>query len=264
MRGRPATKLANTEYAIYRSPEDTRRTPFGFFVQIPDFPTRWDANQVFDVRCKEDQSRDFLAFLDSLYKTSGIRFRKLALHHPATAAHLIPTLREAGWDCQRHLMMTLDDSPDSPLDTRFSIRRVDLHSAELNEIYEDNEELRYRRSQDARLGGEILIAEAAGVPVGATGWFVVDGIARFRLIETVPQYRRYGVATALIRYIAQRTRNEGVRTLCLHCPEMGPQDLYKRLGFKAHGELWYCVLLERREPATGDRLKRALNCPPAR
>src|SRR6185437_4478039 len=254
MRARPAARLANTEYAIYHSPQETRRTPFGFFVQIPDFPTRWDANQMFDVRCKEHQSQGFLEFLDSQYKPSGIRFRKLALHHPSTAAHLIPTLREAGWDCRRHLMMTLDDLHDSPADTRFSIRRVDSHSAELNQIYEDNEELRYRRSQDARLGGEVLIAETAGVPVGATGWFAVDGIARFRLIETLPQYRRCGVATALVRYVAQRTRSEGIRTLCLHCPETGPQSLYAKLGFKTQGELWYCVLLEQREPTTGDRL----------
>lgn len=247
MRARLAARLANTEYAIYRSPEETRRTPFGSFVQISDFPTRWDANQMFDVRCKEEQSRTFLTFLDSLYETSGIRFRKLALHHPATAAHLIPTLREAGWDCRRHLMMTLGDFHDSPPDPRFTIRRVDSHSAELNQIYEDNEELRYRRSQDARLGGEILIAEASGVPVGATGWFVVNGIARFRLIETVLQYRRCGVATALVRYVAQRTRSEGIRTLCLHCPEMGPQSLYASLDFKARADLWYCVLLEPEE-----------------
>ena len=152
-------------------------------------------------------------------------------------------------------MMTLDDFHQSSIDPRFTIRRVDSHSAELNQIYEDNEELRYRRSQDARLGGEVLIAEAAGVPVGATGWFEVDGVARFRLIETVLQYRRCGIATTLVRYVAQRTRNEGIRTLCLHCPETGPQSLYASLGFKTRADLWYCVLLEPEERAAASTLQ---------
>ena len=236
-----ADKLAATEYAIYSSPAHLHPGRFGIFVSIPDFPTRWDANQMFDLRCKKDQIPDLLSDLETLYKPTGAGFRKLAFHHTATARHLPDTLLFLGWDCRRHWMMTLDAFPEIPPNPSVAIRTVPFHAAELALIYDDPEELRYRQAQDDRLAGEALIAEIAGEPAGATGWFLVDGIARFRLIHTVPSHRRRGVAAALIREVVRRTSDRGIRRLCLHCPEQGPLRLYQSLGFQIRGLLWYCV-----------------------
>jgi GNAT superfamily N-acetyltransferase len=234
-------KLAATEYAIYSSPGHMHRSRFGIFVLIPGFPTRWDANQMFQVRCEKNQTDALLSELETLYQGTGADFRKLAFHHAPTARHLPDTLLSSGWDCQRHWMMTLGRIPEAGPDTRLSIRGVAYDAAELAHIYDDLEELRYRQAQDRRLGGETLIAEIGGEPVGATGWFVVDGIARFRLIHTVPRFRRRGVATALIREVVARTRTQAIRRLCIHCPEKGPLSLYQGLGFQSRGLLWYCV-----------------------
>jgi len=241
-------RLAATEYAIYSSPGHMHRSRFGVFVHIPDFPTRWDANQIFNVRCEKGHTDSFLSELEALYEGTGVSFRKLAFHHTPTAEHLIPTLVASGWDCQRAWMMILSDAPEIPANPQLSIRSVSFHSRELGRIYDDAEELRYRQAQDDRLGGETLIAEAGGVPVGTTGWFVVGGIARFRPVHTIPSYRRRGVATALIRHIIEQTKSHGIQQLCIQCSEHGPVSLYHGLGFKTQGEMWCCV---RRTADTG-------------
>ena len=236
-----AEKLAATEYAIYNSPGHTHRSRFGLFVSIPGFPTRWDANQLFQVCCEARQTDALLLELERLYKATGAAFRKLAFHDAATANHLPDSLLSRGWDCQRHMMMTCDTLPEAAPAPGVSIRTVPYDASELTRVYDDPEELRYRQAQDVRLGGEVLIAEIGGAPVGATGWFVVDGFARFRLIHTVAAYRRRGVATELIREISRRTACRGIRQLCIHCPESGPLGLYRGLGFQTRGVLWYCV-----------------------
>jgi GNAT superfamily N-acetyltransferase len=236
-----AEKLAATEYAIYSSPGHMHRSRFGIFVSLPDFPTRWDANQMFQVRCEKDQIDALLPELETLYKGTVAGFRKLAFHHAPTAEHLPDALLSLGWNCQRHMMMTLGTLPEAAPDPRVSVHGVAFDAAELARIYDDLDELRYRQAQDIRLGGEALIAEMDGEPVGATGWFVVDGIARFRLIHTIPGSRRRGVATALIREVVRRTRSRGIRQICIHCPEKGPIGLYRGLGFQTQGLLWYCV-----------------------
>jgi GNAT superfamily N-acetyltransferase len=138
-------------------------------------------------------------------------------------------------------MMTLDTLSEAAPDPGVSIRTVPFVAAELTRVYDDLEELRYRQSQDIRLGGEALIAEIGGVPAGATGWFVAGGVARFRLIHSIAGHRRRGVATALIREVIRRTASRGIRPLCIHCPEKGPIGLYRGLGFQTQGVLWYCV-----------------------
>jgi GNAT superfamily N-acetyltransferase len=234
-------KLAATEYAVYSSPGHMLRTRFGIFVSMADFPTRWDANQMFQVHCEKNQTGALLSDLETLYKGTDAGFRKLAFHEATTAKHLPDALLSLGWDCQRHLMMTLGASPEAAPDPNVSIRSVAFDAVELARIYDDLEELRYRQAQDIRLGGEALIAEMDGEPVGATGWFLVDGIARFRLLHTIPSCRRRGVATALIREVVRRTRSQGIYPLCIHCPEKGPAGLYRTLGFQTQGLLWYCV-----------------------
>jgi GNAT superfamily N-acetyltransferase len=234
-------KLAATEYAIYSSPGHTRRTPFGTFVSIPGFPTRWDANQMFGVHCEKDQTNALLSHLQMFYEGTGAGFRKLAFHDARTAEHLPYSLLSLGWDCQRHLMMILGARSAAVPDPKVVIRTVPFDGPELTRVYDDLEELRYRQAQDIRLGGEALIAELDGAPAGATGWFVAGGVARFRLIHTVAGFRRRGVATALIREVIRRTASPGIRPLCIHCPENGPIDLYRNLGFQTRGVLWYCV-----------------------
>jgi GNAT superfamily N-acetyltransferase len=211
-------------------------------VSIPDFPTRWDANQLFDVQCPSGEAEALLADLEQLYGRRPAAFRKLAFHCTETASHLLPVLLGSGWRCRRHWMMTLNAFPEVEAARELKIREVPFHDPGLDRVYDDPEELRYRRSQDRRLGGGALIAEIGGVPAGATGWFVVDGIVRFRLLHTVEGYRRRGVATALIQAVVERTRSDGIGELCIHCPEDGPARLYRNLGFEAKGELWYCVL----------------------
>jgi GNAT superfamily N-acetyltransferase len=102
--------------------------------------------------------------------------------------------------------------------------------------------LGYRQAQDPRLGGEALIGYVDDRPVGTTGWFIVDGVARFRPVSTIASYRRRGVATTLIRYVQDHPAVAAADGLVIYCSDDGPVPLYEQLGFVRYYEQWSCFL----------------------
>jgi GNAT superfamily N-acetyltransferase len=236
-------RLAETEYVSVADPAYVRKTPHGRFVCDPRFPDRHDGNQLFDCRWLEGEVEDFIAFVEDLYAGTGLGFRKISGHDEVTVSRLKTPLEERGWRYQKTWMMTFDQKPRRPVNPEVRVEVVDCQTnPHLEKIHAERGRseggFRYMRAQEPRLGGETLIAWLDGEPVGMTGWFVVNGVARFRNVGTVERARGRRVATTLIRYVQDHPIVREQDALTIHCAEDGPLPLYESLGFRKQGFMW--------------------------
>lgn len=247
-----AERLVATEYAFYDNPATTDQTPFGRWTTDPRFPTRHDANQLFDVRCTPDQTDDLLTYLEELYRPTGLRFRKLTLHHGPTADHLLPLLASRGWSVRPTWVTQFLREPQRSVNPDVEIRSIPFDDPEDHFRMIDDadthspESYLHHHAQSDRLGGEMIVAYLDGQPAGKTGWYVTDGIARFRGIDTLEAFRKQGVATTMIRYVQEHPTVRAADALTIHVGDDGPVALYEQLGFVKVGIYWSCLkLLER-------------------
>ena len=237
-----ADRLAETEYTAASDPAFTKRTRFGRFVDIPQFPGRRDAHHLMDVRAREDEVEEMLAELSELYAPTGLPFLKLKGHDPATFAHLEPTLEGKGWSLERVWMMTHQKPPARPLNPKVQVEAVEPTSEDLKRVSPpeefDEERRAYHLSQDPRLGGEVLVAYLEGQPVGSTGWFVVNGVARYRGVYVQPAARGQNVASTMIQHVQNHPAVRAQDALTIHVGEDGPVRLYEALGFVKRSPFW--------------------------
>ena len=86
-------------------------------------------------------------------------------------------------------------------------------------------------------------------PVASAGLLVLDWAPHFRDREgeqrgyvlnvfVEPEYRRRGLAQALVRLCLEETRRRGIRVVALHATKAG-QHVYEKLGFQCSNEMMY-------------------------
>lgn len=86
-------------------------------------------------------------------------------------------------------------------------------------------------------------------PVASAGLLVLDWAPHFRDPEgeqrgyvlnvfVEPEYRRRGLAQALVRLCLEETRRRGIRVVALHATKEG-QHVYEKLGFQCSNEMMY-------------------------
>jgi len=106
----------------------------------------------------------------------------------------------------------------------------------------------FHRSQDARVGGERIVAYIDGRPAASTGWHVMDGIVRYRHVDTQEWARNQGAATTMLHYVQQhpvvQAQGAARRALTIFCGEDGPLPLYEQMGFVKQGFMWEFLLLD--------------------
>ena len=229
------TRVGETEY-VEVDPQYVRPSHFGDFYAHPDFPDRYDANQLCRVRCEPDEVPSMLEELEDLYRPTGLDFRKVSGYDPDVWSHLGPTLEDRGWrSWTTRLLVQKAESVRVP-NPEVRVVSVPSDSPDLEAFYRDEDGLErgfvLARSQSARMGGEHLIGYVDGEPAGCTGWFVRDGIARFRHVLTAPVFRGQGVATTLIRHVQDHPAVAACDALAIMVGEDGPGPLYEQLGFR--------------------------------
>lgn len=234
-------RLAETEYASFDDGIHGHKTPFGDFVTHPDFPGRWDCNQILRCKCSFENVGKMLDELARLYEPTGLKTWKISGHDPETDEALGRILPGMGWKAHHTIIMAYERRPSGSVKNSVEVRSVDPHHPDLEALMAENgrlgEGFAYHRSQSKRLGGEWLVAYLNGKPAGTTGWFLVNGIGRFRWVGTEEWARRQGVATAMIRYVQDHPAITQADKLTIFVGEeiSDAYRLYESLGFVAVG-----------------------------
>jgi GNAT superfamily N-acetyltransferase len=84
----------------------------------------------------------------------------------------------------------------------------------------------------AHPAGLHLLARIDGMPAGACSLFAEAGMGCVYNVGAFPAYRGQGVATTLLRRLAEEAQARGVTTLFLQAVHQGPaQPLYRRMGY---------------------------------
>lgn len=236
-------RVGETEY-LEVDPQHLRPGPFGDFYSHPDFPDRFDANQLCRVRCGPDEVSTMLEQLHRLYEPSGLGHRKVSGYDRDVWTHLEPRLKALGWGIWTTRLMLFRAEPEREPNPEVEVVVVPAGSSDLESLYRDGDggELDrgfvLARSQAARMGVEYLVGYVDGEPAGCTGWFSTGGVARFRHVLTAPTFRKRGVATTLIRHVQRHPEVTACDELAIMVGEDGPGALYERLGFRHVMDFW--------------------------
>jgi len=234
-------RVGETEYAGV-DPRYVVETRFGDFFSHPDFPDRYDANQLIRVRCSPAEVPDVLRELEVLYGSSGVGYRKMSGYAPGVWDALDPALTERGWGVWTNRVMLDREDARRPVNPDVQVSAVRPSSPDLESFYRADGTLdrgfELARSQATRVGGEYLVGYLDGRPAGCTGWFVRDGVARFRHVFTEPGARGSGVATTLIRHVQEHPEVVACDDLAILVGRGGPAELYEQLGFREVMRFW--------------------------
>jgi GNAT superfamily N-acetyltransferase len=139
----------------------------------------------------------------------------LSPRRSAVDAVLRPLHGDDDWRESLRLRRLLDDD-DSPAHRAFSERKV----AEYRRLVEDG----------AGTWFGAFVADRLVTQLGVFG--DGSGVARYQAVETDPDYRRRGLATALIQLAGEHALREGARRLVIVAdPDYHAIDIYRGLGF---------------------------------
>lgn len=238
-------RLGETEYGTV-DPRHTRSTPFGTFYSHPDFPDRYDANQLCRTSCSPSAVPELLTEIDNCYAPLAFDFRKVSGYRPDVWAHLAEQLSARGWSTWTCDMMiySADSARESNAD--LEIRSVRPESEDLEALFTEDGHVdrgfEFARSQFQRMGGEYLIGYLDGRPACCTGWFTQSNVARFRYVVTAPWARRRGCASSLVHYVQRHPEVQNQEALVIFVGSDGPQRLYHDLGFRTVGQVWEAKL----------------------
>ncbi len=89
----------------------------------------------------------------------------------------------------------------------------------------------------------VALADTGVVGFATIQKYVDETCAEVRTIVVVPEWRRRGVATALLGALLARARATGIRRAVVWVDARRPIELFRRLGFGPAGE---CVVLQSR------------------
>lgn len=166
------TRLGETEYATF-DPRYTEPGRYGSYYFHPDFPDRYDANQLFRVDCRPSEVAPMMEDLRIRSRDRGLDFRKVSGYDPDVWRHLGPALADAGWSLWRSAVMVLSEEPTRKVNPDVVIRRVEPTSPDLEGLYRADGTLdrgfELARAQYGRLGGAYLVGQLDGRPACCTG-----------------------------------------------------------------------------------------------
>lgn len=242
------TRLGETEYATF-DPRYVEPGQYGAYYFHPDFPDRYDANQLFRVDCAP---QDFEGMLDELARKSsdrGLGFRKMSGYDPKVWRQLGPYLEARGWGVWTSALMLLSDEPEREPNPDVLVRSVGPDSPDLEGLYRTDGVLdrgfELARSRFERHGGAYLVGYLDGRPACCTGWYVANSMARFRHVLTAPWARLRGCATSLILHVQREPTVRSQDGLAIMVTPDGPVELYRSLGFRFAMDFWEAKSVER-------------------
>lgn len=238
-------RIAHTEYALYTDPAHTVAHRFGNWVRWPEFAWRHELNALHDVQCPAGEADALLQDIDQLYQGTGLPYRRMSYHRTSTLHELDDHLRHNGWAVSKPLTMVHRQPPKRALRSDLVFRSVPLHErlGDRAAVVRGDKWMVngyfFRQAQDVRLGGEAIVAYLNGKPVGSTGYYIVNGVARFRAIVSHREHPRQGIATAMMYHVLSRPAVRAADAVVLFVGRNGPIHLYETMGFEPVHELHF-------------------------
>jgi len=193
---------------------------------------------------------DDIAALTAAYRR---RNRLPRLEYVPVVAPLVEgALLQAGWQVEGRLpLMVLPRSvaldnrmPDGvELVAPTSDDELLATAAAQNEAYGDGSPSPDRAAGLSRLidgGGSVVLARSAGGGEGIGGGLFVapqKGVTEIAAIGVREPFRRRGIATAMVRWLAREARAAGAATVFLMAETAVEERIYARIGFETVGEM---------------------------
>lgn len=226
--------------------------PLACFVRNTETPNVYDANHVTRVRARTPKEIDsVLARADEVYPES--RHRQY-LMDPATPPTFEARLALDGYDCNLELEMVLDgELVAGPAAKGVEIRpvRSEADWASLERLFRlDHEEESQREGREPltpEVTRQVVKTKSWKAPAVAfflasvkrtdcgffSSWPGTNRMAKVEDLFTHPDFRRRGIATALIRQCVEDARARGAREVVIGARvDDTPKAMYAALGFR--------------------------------
>jgi len=245
--------------ALDSSMERVVETPWGAVVSDARFPTIWDVNYARVDAERDVRLSDVRAALDPELARTGARHEHLVCFWPELQTGLLGELGRGGnrisWDI---VMIHRGGEPEPPAiaveevktfdDAFWRAVRTSLAAFDVTEPASLDQLMRLEREvalPDGKRWFSIL-RSSGEEPLGLGALIEHEGVAYLDHIVTVPEARKRGYGSAMVRKIVQVARDDGMHWITLLADRGGkPADLYRRLGFE---DLTYLASSVRRLP----------------
>jgi ribosomal protein S18 acetylase RimI-like enzyme len=231
--------------------QGTRRTWWGTVVTDDRFPDVYDLNYA---RVTEEAAdltlTDVVEELEPLLRPAGSRHLQITVMHPGGAPALVEEAVAAGLRVSTDSVMELRREVLPPAGAADGIERADpagdLLWRTLRDSYREfdvtqphvvEQLLRWNREVLAPAGRRHFLARRDGRVAGMGALQVADGIAYVDDIVTFPEFRRRGVASAIVARLVREAAAFGAGATFLLADEAGPIRLYRSLGFEETGTI---------------------------
>jgi len=232
--------------ALDSSMERVVETPWGAVVSDARFPTIWDVNYARVDAERDVRLSDVRAALDSELARTGARHEHLVCFWPELQTGLLGELGRGGnrisWDI---VMIHRGGEPEPPAiaveevktfdDAFWRAVRTSLAAFDVTEPASLDQLMRLEREVALPDGKRwFSIRRSSGEePLGLGALIEHEGVAYLDHIVTVPEARKRGYGSAMVRKIVQVARDDGMHWITLLADRGGkPADLYRRLGFE--------------------------------
>jgi len=232
-----------------RCARSRREFELGTALYNDDLRRVFDTNFVRFERGFEDLTGDAVeAYADELQ--ASLPHRKVVIPDEAAGARVAEDLKERGWRWYTLVTMAYRGGPPASVRTAEEVEPEDLHSARERALQDG------RRDADARR--QIVEFTELMAAVGRTRLFAArgdreeigsfcalfheDGVAQIDEVTTVEQYRRRGLARAVVLGALRASLEAGAELCFLVADESDwPMRWYERLGFEPVGRRYELI-----------------------
>jgi GNAT superfamily N-acetyltransferase len=243
-------RAADVNAANFMLGNETFESARATFVRSVDTPHIYDANHAANVRARTPHEIDeLLAALDREFQHSG--HRRFDVDYRTPPEFVARLALEGGYDRDDALVMLLEgelQGSATPCDIRPLLTDADWETYWELMLQDWNEhQTRRKRRVSEAIARQMWCAKKRKQPpvqywlayegeravAYFNSWEGVDGVGQVEDLFTHPQYRKRGIATALLHHCVAQSRAKGAGPVVIVAdPTDTPKNIYARMGWR--------------------------------